>query len=835
MDSYERKMVASQIRLFYSNKPDEFIKPYTKKDISDYWKEVDQIAKQIEDVERFDEIIEGMQALYETLTPDSRNYEEDKKHFAIVKDYRAGRYNLFPNSPYRRKTPFKALEAEVKQEPVEERKTPTEDDIPPSEYDFHLGTTVYIGTDECEITSIDSERVELFDGTLIPLEMDYATFISRVRDNDLNDHLKKKAEEKIEQNPAEEPKQDFSSNPILRRYQEAKQAYPQHLAMVRVGDFYEFFGDDAVKVAKVLDIAMTSRPINETERIPMCGVPYHIVDKYLEKILDADLSVAIFEDGNITTKEVQEVEVIRKVNGNYLLLGEDAELAAPILKKECKTRTLLDGRRLSVCELEPYLTHQHYADLREHNIKIMELSLQDVTGRGEMPILLDPSVVSKNECDAVYAFLNATHLYDVEVEFDYDTSEVVAKDEENEWRGKDLFEFLLNEVVALDENYMLVEGMGNNQPEVDALIKYAEQYGAKIRTVKRNAPELEATDDFDDINPEEIRENLAKHGIVDGVVVDEDALNNSDFIRQVMSDVGEEDLTDEELDSLPISTVIDGEVVTFPNAEAMLEATDTAPRPTMQEKPKAKPTLPVYNAHPEIPDSQKHNYRIVDDNLGIGGAKEKFKRNMAAINLLHELETQNRLATPEEQEILAQYTGWGGLSDAFDETKDNWSSEFTELYEALSPDEYRDAKESTLTAFYTPPVVIRAMYEALEKMGLKRGNILEPSCGIGNFMGMLPDSMSESKIYGVELDSLTGRIARQLYQKSGITIDGYEKTHFPDSFFDVAVGNVPFGQFKVVDKKYDKHKPTDDLNKVLLKVIDAPTKKEKRRKERDER
>ncbi|MBO5416130.1 MAG: N-6 DNA methylase, partial [Clostridia bacterium] len=227
--------------------------------------------------------------------------------------------------------------------------------------------------------------------------------------------------------------------------------------------------------------------------------------------------------------------------------------------------------------------------------------------------------------------------------------------------------------------------------------------------------------------------------------------------------------------------------------------------PEMVEAPKPKPTLPVYNSHPEIPDSEKHNYRITDDALGVGGAKEKFKRNMAAINLLHELEFENRLATPEEQEILAQYTGWGGLSDAFDESKDNWASEFKELYATLSPEEYNAARDSTLTAFYTPPVVIRAMYEALEKMGLKRGNILEPSCGTGNFMGMLPDSMSESKIYGVELDSLTGRIARQLYQKNGITIDGYEKTHFPDSFFDVAVGNVPFGQFRVVDKKYDKH------------------------------
>ena len=212
----------------------------------------------------------------------------------------------------------------------------------------------------------------------------------------------------------------------------------------------------------------------------------------------------------------------------------------------------------------------------------------------------------------------------------------------------------------------------------------------------------------------------------------------------------------------------------------------------------------MYNTHPEIPDSEKHNYRITDNEIGMGGAKEKFRKNIAAINLLHELEFDNRLATPEEQEILAQYSGWGGLADAFDETKDNWHSEFTELYTTLSPEEYEAAKESTLTAFYTPPVVIKAMYKALENMGFVRGNVLEPSCGIGNFMGLIPESM-DAKMYGVELDGLSGRIARQLYQKNGITIDGYEKTQFPDSFFDVAVGNVPFNDFKLLDKKYDKY------------------------------
>ncbi len=222
--------------------------------------------------------------------------------------------------------------------------------------------------------------------------------------------------------------------------------------------------------------------------------------------------------------------------------------------------------------------------------------------------------------------------------------------------------------------------------------------------------------------------------------------------------------------------------------------------PTWEEKKEKVTTL-----HPTIPDSEKHNFRITDDNLGVGGPKEKFRNNMAAINLLHELEFENRLATPEEQEILSKYVGFGGLADAFDESKANWAAEYKELIVTLSPEEYAAARESTLTAFYTPPVVIRAMYEALGNMGFSEGNILEPSCGTGNFIGMLPDNMQKSKFFGVELDSLTGRIAQQLYQKSGITVQGYEKASLPDSFFDVAIGNVPFGQFKVIDKKYDKN------------------------------
>jgi len=208
----------------------------------------------------------------------------------------------------------------------------------------------------------------------------------------------------------------------------------------------------------------------------------------------------------------------------------------------------------------------------------------------------------------------------------------------------------------------------------------------------------------------------------------------------------------------------------------------------------------------EAPAVDRHNFRINDDAIGVGGAKEKFRNNMAAINLLHELEIENRLATPEEQEVLSQYVGWGGLSMAFDEHNAAWAEEFKELYASLSPEEYRAAMESTLTAFYTPPVVIKAMYDALDRLGFSQGNILEPSCGTGNFFGLLPDSMQNSKLHGVEIDSLTGRIAKQLYQKANIAIEGFEKTNLPDDHFDVVLGNVPFGEIRVNDSRYNAQK-----------------------------
>ena len=254
-------------------------------------------------------------------------------------------------------------------------------------------------------------------------------------------------------------------------------------------------------------------------------------------------------------------------------------------------------------------------------------------------------------------------------------------------------------------------------------------------------------------------------------------------IRTLRFDEPEPPSFEEVVDANPISVQVGGEWQTFPNREAAEKA--------------------MYEEYKDNLRRNAENFRITDDALGVGGAKAKFRANMAAIHLLKELEFEGLQASPEQQEILSRYVGWGGLAAAFDESKDNWKDEFAELYAALSPEEYAAARASTLNAHYTSPTVIRAIYDAVENMGFQTGNILEPSMGVGNFFGMLPESMKSSRLYGVELDSITGRIAKQLYPKADITVAGFETTDRKD-FFDLAVGNVPFGQYQVSDRAFDK-------------------------------
>ena len=325
-------------------------------------------------------------------------------------------------------------------------------------------------------------------------------------------------------------------------------------------------------------------------------------------------------------------------------------------------------------------------------------------------------------------------------------------------------EKLLDEIMATESDWYRKAEEAEEKPQA-----YADKLNGS------EAPVIEVEQSADDLIGREIIIDNRKYLI--------------ESIGKISGDVSLRDITFQNNVGFPINRV---EKIGYIQKLLEQEKTELLP----EEKTEA----------PAVPVTDRHNFRITDDTIGVGGAKEKFRNNMAAINLLHELEIENRLATPEEQEVLSRYVGWGGLSMAFDEHNAAWAEEFKELYASLSPEEYRAAMESTLTAFYTPPVVIKAMYDALDRLGFSQGNILEPSCGTGNFFGLLPESMQNSKLHGVEIDSLTGRLAKQLYQKANIAIEGFEKTNLPDDHFDVVLGNVPFGEIRVNDSRYNAQK-----------------------------
>lgn len=420
------------------------------------------------------------------------------------------------------------------------------------------------------------------------------------------------------------------------------------------------------------------------------------------------------------------------------------------------------------------------------------------------------------EMSAVVKICGALSMRDV-VGWNEDTGEVAIEDADRRLEGKAVYDTLFLEAA----DYVLMQSLSGNTEkavEMDALLKEAQKYAARYENEPKKQreekaaeevskaepedlseePEREETeniepipetdtekagqpetgsipkedisnteDDFPDIDAQAVRERLEKAGIVDGQLVDENALENDPFIRQVMGDV-----------------------------EALTGENDTEPGKASEKEP-------------EIDKSGAVNYHISfneAENTGKGFApKEKFRQNIEAIRTLEKIEGEHRTATPEEQEILAKYVGWGGLADAFDSSKANWANEYQELKSLLSPEEYASARESTLNAHYTSPVIIQAIYDAVGKMGFTRGNVLDPAAGIGNFYGCLPEGMKESRLYGAELDGLTGRIAKQLYPHADIKITGFENTSYPNDFFDVAVGNVPFGQYKVSDRQYDKH------------------------------
>ena len=554
----------------------------------------------------------------------------------------------------------------------------------------------------------------------------------------------------------EKPAEKENAEPAwLSEYNNLKSKYPNTIAFYQMGDFFETYADDAKVVADKLDLVLTSRHINDTERVVMCGFPVRNLDKNMESlnVLGFSAVISVLDNG-----------VRKEKSYPYPFLSNDDKLqkAKELIKDFVNTEYERDDGA-------------DFSDLK--NINVAYTNLGD------------------NEEHEVQA---AVDLINFAVNKYYDGKLA----ESSQYKSiDDLISFEL-EGLSFDDLVYIDEDKIAELEKPPVTIEQALQY---IKNFVEISTEFTDENQFDSLSDIALAYTTSEDGLHEIQV----SANLVDYsINQYIDD---KLVSTEQYDSLDDMTEkalkwldFDDLVSVSDDAELKFkELSENEKLPESKANPKSR--VQTFDLHSEIPMSKRHNYNFAEKEIETVGKKERFRRNIDAINVLRECEFENRFATPEEQEILSGYVGWGGIPEAFDENNDAWADEFIELYTVLSPDEYESARASTLTAFYTPQSVISAIYKALDNLGFKQGNILEPCCAIGNFIGMLPANMQDSKMFGIEIDTISAGIAQQLYQKSSIMAQPFENAELPDSFFDAVVGNVPFGDYKLNDKRYDKN------------------------------
>ena len=713
------------------------------------------------------------------------------------------------------------------------------------EYRYTLGASVYIGASEYEILSVDDDRVMLFDKNfpLFNKEMPRAEFDAKVKENPMNDHLKVAVQPEKEQ---ETSQRDYSKyNPLMQEYFRLKDEHPDTIILYRIGEFLEAMGDNAELVSQALGLQLTRRMISSDEDIKMCGFPASRLETNLNMLLDRGHKVGISNiDENHSRKfylmesdrahepiQSHPVGRIDYINANGEIENSIEYTNPTMLEKDIKEESTF-GVKMAVylyMDTDGNTMPHDFIDRLPNPLQHFEI-IDQPQPQSEYDFLLKRATEILSEYSIREFGTDDFELPDdlSEINVAYTTTE----DEKHELTANvNLVDFRIetkiDDTVVRTEQYDSLQDIvenGLDGMEFDDLIYVSDE---------ELAPFYEEHDELDDVDPVVIRQQLEDAGIVNGELVDEDKLNSDPFIQQVMagaeavadnSDLIGQELTLDERKFIVESVGSNGDVsmrdITFEDTNGFpifrsekvgfvrraIEEQQTQQEeitPAWERQPRAK--AQAFDLHPDIPMADRHTFDLKAFELEEVGKKARFRRNVEAIRVLKECEFDNRFATPEGQQVLAQYVGWGGIPEAFDENNTAWADEFTELYGLLSPEEYQSARESTLTAFYTPPVVISAIYKAMEQMGFKEGNILEPSCGIGNFIGMLPQSMENSRVYGVEIDKISAGIAQQLYQRSSIAGQPFEGAEIPDSFFDAVVGNVPFGDFSVADKRYDKN------------------------------
>ena len=795
-------------------------------------------------------------------------------------------------------------------------------------YEYHLGSTVYIGANEYEIQSFDDERVMLYDlqFPLFNKEMTRAEFDQKVQENPMNDHLKVKVTE-VEQG-TETPDIPFASGdthyfyrPDSKRWDavyynpdanSGGQYVVTHLSLEEVisakenSDSIESFFENLyqAKSQELIDLGtldydafireygemhadrigddegtmenLVSEARSELEQVPVYDRESEIIYDVLSALkiddvtldFDGDELIAtdsmgnewhgqefykflveeafVFEDDgsvlgirNELLKDFTELSEhngvpvkdnrVREPYRSYLAVkaenpdrivfyqvgdffecyNDDAQKAADIFDLWVTSRPISDNERVPMFGIPKHAMETYMTMLTDRGFDVAISALEN----GERKVY---NLVSQSKEDPVESkpIGRIDYLHTdgrVRESIEYTSPYQLEKDikEENHY-GVPMSVVLYRQA---DGSVIPHDYIADCDPPLNGFSVIDNPYLKSSLDIAKEIideycrEEFERDEGADYTNLSEV--NVAyttteddKHEIqayVNLVDFRIETRVDSTVVRTEQYDTLE-DLTERGLKNLSFDDLVY-------LSEEELEQVEKASAPVVPawEKPK-KSKVQSFDLHPEIPMSERHNFDLANNEIEEVNKKERFHRNYAAITVLKRCQEENRFATPDEQKILSRYVGWGGIPEAFDERAGAWHTEYAMLKNILTPEEYDSARESTLTAFYTPPTVIKAVYKAMEQMGFREGNILEPSCGIGHFIGMMPDSMSESKIYGVELDTISAGIAQQLYQKTSIAAQGFEEANLPDSFFDAVVGNVPFGDFKVPDKRYDKHK-----------------------------
>lgn len=724
---------------------------------------------------------------------------------------------------------------------IEQSETPEN-----SAYAYHLGDTVYMGADEYEILSFNDERVVLHDVQfpLFQKEMERAEFDRKVRENPMNDHLKVKelpSEEKTDEAPAFDIGMGYLGNglTVWNRAVEENGDYQTIAHISSEGEIHYYVDglpEDVVArieqaAAQEQQKALFSATYKVGDKVNLDGKPFEItrVDDWNVELMDRSVQnpqprleqkdsfmrlVQQDERSSRFAAFYNEYSEIKSANPDSLVLyqmgdffevyGEDAQTVSEALELNLASRSIGGNQRTQMCGFPSNRLETYMNMLLDRGFDVTISSLEN----GERKTR---NVVSTNKEDPVqsqpvgridYLHTDGTVRESVEYTSSYQFASdireetyygvpfkvVFYKDKEGNTISREFAEHLdppAQSIEIIDSPYLAKD-------RADEMLRQAEHIAAENT--------LPPDERFFVIETDEgyaIWDDLTEAIYIDDEGVSEEFKSEwqaNDYLEQVKKSVSEK----EAAEWLYVERAKQNTSAEQP------EQKEAEPFTPAFSQPK-RSRVQTFDLHPEIPLSERHTFDLASHEVPEAGKKERFRRNMEAIRVLKECEFDNRFATPEEQEILSQYVGWGGIPEAFDENNSSWANGFIELYTALSPDEYESARASTLTAFYTPPVVISSIYKAMEQMGFREGNILEPSCGIGNFIGMLPQSMQDSKIYGVEIDKISAGIAQQLYQKTSIAAQPFEEANIPDSFFDAVIGNVPFGDIRVNDRRYNKH------------------------------